>query len=330
MTEPQRPAWVPPTVAATTGGPRSEAEPKTGLLRLPWLHWPYVIVLIVPLVLVLAAAAWAWPGLLARVQLGDYRAAERHVREFAWPSGMQDDPTLTACGGFGTRCARADIGPEAALRATAGALGGAGVRLDPVRCGADVDLLLAALVTPQATDCAAVGHAGGFSVQAFATKYGHNLPDAGAVPLGYTQVSVRVTPENPRLGELVGEPSVLGTDAPLPLRISEVPGLPASFSSMTCTQPVTDGCRQFDGTMALADPSKVGIDAAAARLADQLRGGGYRVDLTRCRETEAGRRCTVAGQAYRTAGGRDLTSVVAILSSDPTGGLSVRAGVSAR
>ena len=136
--------------------------------------------------------------------------------------------------------------------------------------------------------------------------------------------------ENERFGEVVGESSVARTDTPLPLRIGEVPGLPASFSSLTCTQPATDGCRQFDGTMALAGPSKVGIHAAAARLADQLRSGGYRVDVTRCRETEAGRKCTVAGQAYRTAGGNDLTSVVAILSSDPTGGLSVRASVTAR
>jgi hypothetical protein len=198
-----------------------------------------------------------------------------------------------------------------------------------VRCGADVDLLLADRVTPQGSDCAAVAHAGGFSIHAFATKYVHNQSDAVALPLGYTQVSVPLTPENRQLGELVGESSVSGTRAPLPLRISEVPGVPASFSSLTCTQHVTDGCRQFEGTVALADPSKVGLDAAATRLADELRSGGYRVVVASCRETDSGRRCTLDGQAYRTAGGNDPTGVVAILSSDPTGGLSVLASVTA-
>ena len=99
--------------------------------------------------------------------------------------------------------------------------------------------------------------------------------------------------------------------------------------SLACTQPEGDGCRTFAGTITLADPNAAGLDALAAQLADDLRGGGYLVDFESCRDVDAGRRCTVGGKAFRTAGGNDLTIVRAILSLDAAGGPTVLANVSA-
>ena len=294
--------------------------------RIPWLHWPYVIVPLVALVMLLGAAAWAFPGLLARLQLGDYRAAERHIQEFAWPAGLNDDPTLTACGGFATRCARADVGPEAALRATATALADAGLRLGPVRCGPEAETSIW-LSVPGLSDCTAEASAGGYSVHAFATEYARTPSPSGALRLGFTQVSVLVLAENPRLAALVEATPV--NSAPLPLRVTDVPGLPGSFEALTCTEPEADGCRMFSGTITLADPNAEGLDALATRLSDDLRGGGYLVDFLSCRDVDAGRRCTVGGAAFRSPGGQDRTGVVAVLAPDPSGGVSARVSVSA-
>jgi hypothetical protein len=310
--------------------PTPVAEPKAGLRRLPWWRWPYVLVPAVPLVLLLVAAVALWPEVHARLEVGDYRAAERHIQEFAWPTGLTDDPTLTACSALGTRCARTGFTPQAALRATAAALAKVGVDLDPERCGADADPMLAVLRTPMASDCAAVAHAGGYSVHVLATEYAHTpSPSAGALRLGFTQVSVLVLGENPRLAALVEPTSATGTGAPLPARAGDVPGLPALLRSLACTQPEGDGCRTFAGTITLADPNAAGLDALAAQLADDLRGGGYLVFLESCRDVDAGRSCTVGGEAFRTAGGNDRTDVRAILSLDAAGGPTVLANVSA-
>ena len=308
--------------------PAKDPEPGVAVLRLPWWRWPYVIVPLVALVMLLGAAAWAFPGLLARLQLGDYRTSERQVREFSWPAGLNDDPTLTACGGFATRCARADIGPEAALRATTTALADAGLRLGPVRCGPEAETSIW-LRVPGLSDCTAEASAGGYSVHALATEYARTPSPSGALRLGFTQVSVLVLAENPRLAALVEPTSATGTRAPLPARAADVPGLPALLRSLACTQPEGDGCRRFAGTITLADPNAAGLDALAAQLADDLRGGGYLVYLESCRDVDAGRRCQVGGDAFRTAGGNDRTSVVAILSLDAAGGPTVLANVSA-
>jgi hypothetical protein len=306
--------------------PAKDPEPGVAVLRLPWWRWPYVIVPLVALVMLLGGAAWAFPGLLARLQLRDYRTSERQVQEFAWPAELHDDPTFTACGGFATRCARADIGPDAALAATAQALAAAGVHLGPVGCGAATDTS-PWLRTAQEFDCTAVAHAGGYSVHALATRFAFSPSSPVALPLGYTQVSVALVAENPQLGALVQ--LTPATSAPLPLHVTDVPGLPAVFEQLTCSQPEGDGCRTFAGTITLADPNAAGLDALAAQLADDLRGGGYLVDFESCRDVDAGRRCTVGGKAFRTAGGNDLTSVLAILSLDAAGGPTVLANVSA-
>lgn len=311
-----------PVEPAATDGERVVAIRR----RIPWLHWPYVIVPLVALVMFLGAAGWAFPGLLARLQLGDYRAAERQVREFSWPAELHDDPMFTACGGFATRCARADIGPGAALRATTTALADAGLRLGPVRCGPEAETSIW-LRVPGMSDCTAEASAGGYSVHALATEYAPTPSPSGALRLGFTQVSVLVLAENPRLAALVEATPV--NSAPLPLHVTDVPGLPAVFEQLTCSQPEGDGCRTFAGTITLADPNAAGLDALAAQLADDLRGGGYLVDFESCRDVDAGRRCTVGGKAFRTAGGNDLTIVSAILSLDAAGGPTVLANVSA-
>ena len=293
--------------------PAADPEPGVSVLHLPWWRWPYVIVPLVVLVMVLGGAAWAFPGLLARLQLGDYRTSERQVREFTWPAGLSDDPTLTACGGFGTRCARGDVGPEAALRATATALADAGVRLGPVRCGAEAETSVW-LSVPGPSDCTAEASAGGYSVHALATEYARTPYPSGALRLGFTQVSVLVLAENPRLAPLVGPTQA--DSAPLPLRVTDVPGLPGSFEPLTCTEPEADGCRMFSGTITLADPNAAGLDALAAQLADDLRGGGYLVDFLSCRDVDAGRRCRPVAPPSGAPGGR--TGPVLWRSSDRT------------
>lgn len=318
-----------PGAASTTGAdhaPTSGAEAGVGVLRLPWLHWPYLLVLILPLVILLAGAAVAFPGLVARLQLRDYRASERQVHELAWPARMQEDPTLTACGGFATRCARTDAGPGDALKATSEALAGVDVHLGPVRCGAAADTSLW-LRTAQASDCTAVAHASGYSVLALATEYASGPSDPAALPLGYTQVSVVLVAENPRLAELSQPPAT--SRAPLPLDAADIPGLPSLLRSLPCTQPEGDGCRGFGGTIALPGSSAAELEAAATRLVADLRGGGYRVEVENCRDTSTGRRCTVSGMAFRSAGANDFTSVTAIFSPDKAGGLAVLASVSA-
>jgi hypothetical protein len=308
--------------------PAKDPEPGVAVLRLPWLHWPYVIVPLVALVMLLGAAAWAFPGLLARLQLGDYRAAERHIQEFAWPAELHDDPTFTACGGFVTRCARTELAPEAALRAALPALAAAGLDLGPVRCGPEAETSIWPRV-PRVSDCTAEASAGGYSVHARATEYAPTPDPSGALRLGFTQVSLFLSPESERLAALVEPTSASRTHAPLPVRAADVPGLPALLRSLACTQPEGDGCRIFAGTITLADPNAAGLDALAAQLADELRGGGYLVNFESCRDVDAGRRCTVGGEAFRTAGGNDLTVVSAILSLDAAGGPTVLANVSA-
>ena len=302
-----------------------------GLSRLPWLHWPYVIVPLVALVMFLGAAAWAFPGLLARLQLGDYRTSERQVREFSWPTGLNDDPTLTACGGFGQRCARTELAPEAALRAALPALAAAGLDLGPVQCGAEADAALFWRVLRQLrqSDCTAVARKAGFSVQALATTYPAMGAGSEDLDLGYTQVSLVLSPESERLAALVEPTSATGTRAPLPARAADVPGLPALLRSLACTQPEGDGCRAFEGTIALPDPGTSSVDATAATLADDLRAGGYYLQTRICRDVDVGRRCTVSGLLFRAAGGNDLTSVVVIVSDEQSDGLSIRASVTA-
>ena len=237
---------------------------------------------------------WDGRGLLARLQLGDYRTSERQVREFSWPAGLNDDPTLTACGGFATRCARADVGPEAALRATATALADAGLRLGPVRCGPEAETSIW-LSVPGVSDCTAEASAGGYSVHALATEYARTPSPSGALRLGYTQVSLVLNPENERLAALVEPTSVTGTRAPLPARAADVPGLPTLLKSLECTQPEGDGCRAFEGTIALPGSGTSSADATAATLADDLRVGGYYVQMRTCRDVDVGRRCTGPG-----------------------------------
>jgi hypothetical protein len=315
----------PPT---PVGVPAQGAEPQVGLSRLPWLHWPYVIVPLVALVMFLGAAAWAFPGLLARLQLGDYRTSERQVREFTWPAGLSDDPTLTACGGFGLRCARTDLAPEAAVRALVPGLAAAGVGLGEVRCGAQAETS-ALLSEPQLWDCTAVARKAGFSVQALATTYPAMGAGSEDLDLGYTQVSLVLSPESERLAALVEPTSATGTRAPLPARAADVPGLPALLRSLACTQPEGDGCRAFEGTIALPDPGTSGVDATAATLTDDLRAGGYYLRTSICRDVDVGRRCTVSGLLFRAAGGNDFTSVVVIVSDEQPAGLSIRASVTA-
>ena len=318
MTEPPTPEGV----------PAQGAEPQVGLSRLPWLHWPYVVVPLVGLVLLLGTAAWAFPGLLARLQLGDYRTSERQVREFNWPAGLHDDPTLTACGEVVTRCARTDVTPEAALRDALPALAEAGLELGPVQCGAEADTGLLWRRRRQ-FDCTAVARKSGFFVQALATEYPVRAPGLADMRLGYTQVSVLVLAENPRLGALVEETSVTGTRAPLPARAADVPGLPTLLKSLECTQPEGDGCRAFEGTIALPGSGTSSADATAATLADDLRVGGYYVQMRTCRDVDVGRRCTVGGLRFRAAGGNDFTSVVVIVSDEQSDGVSIRASVTA-
>jgi len=299
-----------------------------GLSRLPWLHWPYVIVPLVALVMLLGAAAWAFPGLLARLQLGDYRAAERHIQEFTWPAGLSDDPTLTACGGVGKRCARTELAPEAALRAALPALAAAGMDLGPVQCGAEAD---AALFwrQPRQSDCTAVARKAGFFVQALATTYPATGAGSEDLDLGYTQVSLVLNPESERLAALVEPTSATGTGAPLPARAADVPGLPALLRSLACTQPEGDGCRAFEGTIALPGSGPSSVDATAAMLMDDLRAGGYYLQTKNCRDVDVGRRCTVSGLLFRAAGGNDFTSVVVIVSDEQSDGVSIRASVTA-
>jgi len=307
--------------------PAKDPEPGVAVLRLPWWRWPYVIVPLVALVMLLGGAAWAFPGLLARLQLGDYRAAERHIQEFAWPAGLNDDPTLTACGGVGQRCARTDVGPEAALRATTTALADAGLRLGPVRCGPEAETSIW-LSVPGVSDCTAEASAGGYSVHALATEYART-PSSSALRLGFTQVSVFVLAENERLAALVEPTSVTGTRAPLPARAADVPGLPTLLRPLECTQPEGDGCRAFEGTIALPGSGTSSADATAATLADDLRAGGYYLLTSICRDVDVGRRCTVSGLRFRAAGGNDFTSVVVIVSDEQSDGLSIRASVTA-
>jgi hypothetical protein len=308
--------------------PATDPEPRVGLFRLPWWRWPYVIVPLVALAMVLGAAAWAFPGLLARLQLGDYRTSERQVREFNWPAGLHDDPTLTACGEVVTRCARSDVTPEAALRAALPALAEAGLELGPLQCGAEADTGLPWRQRRQ-FDCAAFARKSGFFVQAFATEYPQSAPGLENVRLGYTQVSVVVTAEGPRLATLVVETSAPGTRAPLPPRAADVPGLPTLLRSLECAQPEGEGCRTFDGIVALPGVAPSSIDATAATLADDLRAGGYYLQTSICRDVDAGRRCTVSALLFRAAGGNDFTSVVAIVSNEKSGGLSIQANVTA-
>jgi len=296
--------------------------------RIPWLRWPYVIVPLVALVMFLGAAAWAFPGLLARLQLGDYRTSERQVREFSWPAGLNDDPTLTACGGVGQRCARTELTPEAALGAALPALAAAGLDLGPVQCGAEAD---AALFWRQLRqyDCTAVARKAGFRVQALATIYPPTSAGSEDVGLGYTQVSLVLNPENERLAALVEPTSVTGTRAPLPARAADVPGLPTLLRPLECTQPEGDGCRAFEGTIALPGSGPSSVDATAATLEDDLRAGGYYLQTRICRDVDVGRRCTVSGLLFRAAGGNDFTSVVVIVSDEQSAGLSIRASVTA-
>src|SRR5450759_4379984 len=307
------------------------AEPQVGLSRLPWLHWPYVVVPLVGLVLLLGTAAWAFPGLLARLQLGDYRTSERQVREFAWPAELHDDPTFTACGGFATRCARTELAPEAALRAALPALAAAGLDLGPVQCGAEADAALfwRVLRALRQSDCTAVARKAGFSVQALAPTYPARGAGSEDLDLGYTQVSLVLSPESERLAALVEPTSATGTHAPLPARAADVPGLPALLRSLACTQPEGDGCRAFEGTIALPDPGTSGVDATAATLTDDLRAGGYSLQMSICRDVDVGRRCTVSGLLFRAAGGNDRTSVVVIVSDEQSAGVSILASVTA-
>jgi hypothetical protein len=311
--------------------PTPVAEPKAGLPRLPWWRWPYVLAPAVPLVLLLVAAVALWPEVHARLEVGDYRAAKQHVQEFAWPAELHDDPTFTACGSFVTRCARTELAPEAALRAALPALAAAGLDLGPVQCGAEANAALFWRVLRQLrqSDCTEVARKAGFSVQALATEYADTPSPSGALRLGFTQVSLFLGPESERLAALVEPTSATVTRAPLPARAADVPGLPALLRSLACTQPEGDGCRRFAGTITLADPNAAGLDALAAQLADDLRGGGYLVYWESCRDVDAGRSCTVGGEAFRTAGGNDRTSVLAILSLDAAGGPTVLANVSA-
>ena len=310
---------------AATGGEHVVAIRQ----RIPWLRWPYVIVPLVALVMFLGAAAWAFPGLLARLQLGDYRATERHIQEFAWPAGLHDDPTLTACGGVATRCARTDLEPEAAVRAVVPGLSAAGVDLGEVRCGAQAETS-AWLGELQPWDCTAVARSGGFSVLVLATDHARSpLAEVDGLSLGYTYVSLVPTPENEQLAALADEMARPLTSSPLPLRAADVPGLPSMLEPLTCTQPEADGCRAFEGTIALSDARAADLDVTAARLADELRAGGYFVEIEHCRDLDAGRRCTVGGLVYRGAGGIDRASILAIISAGPKGDLSVRASVTA-
>jgi len=272
---------------------------------------------------------WDCRGLLARLQLGDYRTSERQVREFNWPAGLHDDPTLTACGGFGLRCARTDLAPEAAVRAVVPGLAAAGVGLGEVRCGAQAETS-ALLSEPQLWDCTAVAHGGGFSVLVLATDHARSpLAEVDGPSLGYTYVSLAPTPENERLAALVAETAPPLTSSPLPLRAADVPGLPSMLDSLTCTDPAADGCRGFDGTITLSDARAADLDATAARLADELRAGGYFVEIEHCRDVSTGRRCTVSGVAFRGVGGSGFTSISEIISVGPKGDLSIRANVAA-
>jgi hypothetical protein len=312
--------------------PTPVAEPKAGLLRLPWWRWPYVLVPAVPLVLLLVAAVALWPEVHARLEVGDYRAAKQHVQEFAWPAELHDDPTFTACGGFVLRCARTELAPEAALRAALPALAAAGLDLGPVQCGAEADAALFWRVLRQLrqSDCTAVARKAGFSVQALATTYPAMGAGSEDLDLGYTQVSLVLSPESERLAALVEETSVTGTRAPLPARAADVPGLPTLLKSLECTHPEGDGCRQFDGVLTMRDADAADLDDVATQLAADLRAGGHVVNIQGCRDTDAGRQCTVSAMAYRSAGANDLTIVVAIMTPDPAGGLTVRASISAR
>ena len=310
---------------AATDGEHVEAIRQ----RIPWLHWPYVLVPAVPLVLLLVAAVALWPEVHARLEVGDYRAAKQHVQEFIWPAELHDDPTLTACSALGTRCARTGFTPQAALRATADALAKVGVDLDPERCGADADPMLALAHTPMASDCAAVAHAGGFSVYAIAWEYAPAPATSAPVPLAQTQVSLVVVAEDLRLDELAPETAAPRTSAALPLDIADVPGLPDVFDPLLCTQPAAGGCRQFDGVLTMRDADAADLDDVATQLTADLRAGGYFVYIPGCRDTDAGRQCTVSAIAYRSAGANDLTTVVAMMKPDPAGGLTVRASVTA-
>jgi len=327
--EPPTPEGVPAQGAEPQGAEPQGAEPQVGLSRLPWLHWPYVIVPLVALVMLLGAAAWAFPGLLARLQLGDYRAAERHIQEFAWPAGLNDDPTLTACDGSGLRCARTELTPEAAVRAVVPGLAAAGVGLGEVRCGAEAET--SALPNePQPWDCTAVAHGGGFSTVVRAADHARNPgAEVDGLALGYTYVALVVVSENDRLDALVAETARPLIGPPLPLRAADVPGLPSMLESLTCTDPAADGCRGFEGTITLSDARAADLDATAARLADELRAGGYFVEIEHCRDVSTGRRCTVSGVAFRGVGGSGFTSILEIISVGPKGDLSIRANVAA-
>lgn len=306
-----------PLDSPTTGGEWGELSK-----RIPWLRWPYVLVPIVPLVLVLAGAVWAFPAVLARLQAASYRDSLREVQQFTWPAGLQDDPTFSACGLVPAwRCARADVEPRAALTSVAAALAGTGVDLGALRCGdhADPELLRR---EPTESDCTAVMHANGYSVVAWATRYAKGPGAPKPVELGYTQVTVDLPIDSWRLGEVVGPSSWMSSSLPLPATTAEVPGLPAMLTALPCIAVEGDGCRLFGGTIAIPGSRAADISAAAATFADDLRGGGYRVDTEYCREMASGPRCTVAGRMFRTVGGNGPILTMVVLTANPDGGLT--------
>jgi len=87
-----------------------------------------------------------------------------------------------------------------------------------------------------------------------------------------------------------------------------------------CLAPDPSGCRHYSGTVSLTGV----VDSLNAQLLGQLTARGYAIDMTRCRLATGQRACTLAARRFRTIGGRDSVTVVAVLRQTDPKTVSVR------
>lgn len=91
-----------------------------------------------------------------------------------------------------------------------------------------------------------------------------------------------------------------------------------------CLTPVTAGCTRYSRTSSLAGL----VDSLNGQLLAQLRASGYAVDIVRCRVAATGRReCLLAARRFRTVGGLDYVTVLAMLRQVDATTVSIRLDV---
>lgn len=248
----------------------------------------------------------------------DVAAARSMLSGLATPPGTTRDPYDTACHGSAVLCLSSNAAPATLLATATAQLRAAGASVLTHKCPAH----------DPSTDI-------GSCYALFNFRGVHINGDAGnkgaLAPTGATYLALRVsdpetsTPVDTRAGVVPVVTTPLGSWA-------SVNPLPAAWHvTASCTNPAAQGCDAYQNDWKKRTSIAAGLAQASAAVQTSLSAAGFQIDSASCSPANAVRlgQCLVAGNRFRTLGGKDGELVTVELQAIDGSHVTARVSVTA-